>query len=32
MLVLLESADGTLDRKRLDELGRRIAAARREGR
>jgi predicted transcriptional regulator len=32
MLALLESADGTLDRKRLDELGRRIAAARREGR
>jgi predicted transcriptional regulator len=32
MLALLESSDGTLDRKRLDELGRRIAAARREGR
>lgn len=32
MLALLESSDGTLSRKRLDELGRRIAAARREGR
>jgi len=32
MLALLESADGTPDRKHLDELARRIAAARREGR
>lgn len=32
MLALLDSADRTLDRKQLDELARRIAAARREDR
>jgi predicted transcriptional regulator len=32
MAALIDSADRTLNRKQLDELARRIAAARREGR
>jgi len=32
VLALLEAADGALDKQQLDEIARRIAAARREGR